>query len=134
MSGIFDNITVSGALPISAGPQGAQTPPQSAAGMTPGVETSTGLVAAINSTEFERIVKLASSAVVLRTSARLSSETDKRKSGAPAMGYRYVVSLDGIVFVTTSGSPLSLPETTHQVNCLAVLYGGRPLGRDDNSF
>lgn len=133
MSGIFDNITVSGALPISPGSQGAATPPQQGGGLTPAFEASTGLVAAVNSSEFERIVKQAGTVLVLRTASRLTADADKRKT-APITGYRYVASIDGVVFVTTSAQTLSLPEAAREVTCLAVLYGGRPLGRDDNSF
>lgn len=124
-SSIFDSITVTGTP--AAGNQPAAPSPQTArsAGGNVAVACDTGLVAGVMPEEFERVVSLASGAVVLRK----QQNPEPKKKGARS--YRYVASIEGIIFVTMSDRQLTFGPGVLEINCLGILHDGKPFGRDE---
>lgn len=125
MESIFDQITTPS---VSCGAKPASS---EAGGAKPVFQGMTGLVAALSAEEFEQIVRDAMDPVVLKTIMRSPSGQDKKKT---VTLYRYVLSCSGIVFVTTSGHALMFSSSVREVNCLAVMHDGKPLGRDQSVF
>ncbi len=118
-------------------PQSATAPYGRALPAAEPAAPSTGLLAAVSPEQFQGLVREAGAAVVLFTVIRLGTPTTaERKRGvvSTATNYRYVMAAHGMVFATTAGRPLDFAPEVRVVDCLTVLYDGRPLGREESSL
>lgn len=121
MDSIFDSITV------SPGPAPVRLHPEKVAGAHLEVSSSTGLIATVSVPEFIRIVAAAAGAIVLVSAAMASKAGSLGKGPVAFRRYKYVFPCSGIVFVTTSQTPVTLDEGVRVINCSGVTYMGEPL-------
>lgn len=126
MESIFDRITTPSQATYGQSPAQPATASGAAATLAIG---STGIIASIESEEFDRLVRDAVDPVVLRTAAAGPSN-----GGGTRRIHRYVFSCAGIIFVTQTGNPLKFGAGVREVECLGVLCDGKPIGRSDSSI
>jgi hypothetical protein len=122
MESIFDSITVPGAG------YGASVTRAGAAGGQP--MGRTGLIASVESAEFERLVKDTIEPVVLW----MNVQSPPIANGRPVpkrTGRRYAMACSGIVFVSQSVRPLQFAPDVRSVECQAIVYENKPLGQSD---
>jgi hypothetical protein len=104
-------------------------PPAAAAAPT----AATGLLAAVSADVFERLVRDTVDPVVLYTTVRGAVMADRKRatSQPPALAHRYVLACAGMVFACTNNRPIEFGGAVRVIPCAAILYEGRPLGRDE---
>jgi hypothetical protein len=125
-----------------AAPGGSSPAAMAAQGVTPqgmvfmpttGGSPSTSLLAAVSADEFARMVEENDTRVVLMTEVKIMPPDPRGRPTKAVQNYRYVTSVQGIVLACTTARALQFRPEVRVVNCLGVLYDGRPLGREETS-